>query len=147
MCVRRAVAERYARDLAANPLRAALDRSGASLVSGGDEDLSWTGCAMGMGMGRFRELRLTHLIPPQRLTAAYLCRLYEGTGYSGVVLSALWCRPDPSAPWRGTAKLLRMGWRRWRADWKARRFLAAKRRGEARARAQLAALHGRPGAA
>jgi glycosyltransferase involved in cell wall biosynthesis len=137
MCVRRDVAERYARDMEMNPLRKALDRTGQSLVSGGDLDLAWTACAMGAGMGQFGELKLKHLIPPERLTEEYLCRMHEGKGYTGVILGNLWGRRDPEAVYEGFWNLLRMGWRRFRADWKGRRFLAAKRNGEARARQQL----------
>jgi GT2 family glycosyltransferase len=137
MCVRRDVAVRYAQDMEMNPLRKALDRAGQSLVSGGDTDLAWTACAMGFGMGQFKELKLKHLIPPERLTEDYFCRMYEGKGYTGVMLGRLWTRRDPEAVYEGFWNLLRMGWRRFRADWKGRRFLAAKRRGEARARQQL----------
>lgn len=140
MCVRRAVTERYARDLAANPLRNALDRTGQSLVSGGDLDLAWTACAMGLGMGLFKELSLTHLIPPERLTEDYLCRMHEGKGYTGVVLARLWGRQDPEAKYEGFWNLLRMGLRRFLGDWKGRRFLAAKRRGAAKAQRQLREL-------
>ncbi len=138
MCVRREVAEHYARDIASSPLRKALDRTGQSLVSGGDTDLAWTACAMGLGMGRFTTLKVTHLIPPERLTVHYLCRMHEGKGYSGVLLDSLWARRDPAAAYEGVGNLLRMGWRRLLADWRGRRFLAAKRRGAARAREQLA---------
>ena len=146
MCVRRDVAERYARDMAMNPLRKALDRAGQSLVSGGDTDLAWTACAMGAGMGQFKELKLKHLIPPERLTEDYLCRLFEGKGYSAAILNGLWARRDPEAVYEGLWNLLRMGWRRFRSDWKGRRFLAAKRRGEARARQQLQAISPRSSA-
>ena len=137
MCVRRGVAERYARDMETNPRRKALDRTGQSLVSGGDLDLAWTACAMGFGMGQFKELKLTHLIPPERLTEEYLCRMHEGKGYTGVILGSLWGRRDPEAVYEGFWNLLRMGWRRFRSDWKGRRFLAAKRKGVAKAQQQL----------
>ncbi len=137
MCVRPEVAERYASELSVSTLRRVLDRTGGCLVSGGDTDLAWTACAMGLGMGIFKELVVTHLIPPERLTAAYLARMYEGKGYSGVMLNSLWDRRDPNAQYEGVANLLKQGLRRLVGDWRARRFLAAKRRGEAKARETL----------
>jgi hypothetical protein len=137
MCLLRAVADRYAQDLVCNPLRKALDRCGESLVSGGDTDIAWTACSMGFGMGRFRELRLQHLIPPGRLTTDYLRRMYEGKGYSTLILNTIWKREDPVAAYEGFFNLSRAGIRRLLDDFRNRGFLAAKRRGAARARSKL----------
>lgn len=137
MCVRRSVAERYTGEVANHPLRKALDRCGDSLVSGGDTDIAWTACSMGLGMGRFRELRLDHLIPPERLTADYFARMYEGKGYSDLVLNTLWRRHDPVSEYEGFVNLARAGLKRFIRDTRNRRFLKAKYRGEARARSRL----------
>ena len=88
MCVRKSVADYYA-DLHANGQRnIVMDRAGDSLVSGGDSDLAICACDVGLGMGLFTSLRLTHLIPAGRLTEDYLARLLEGLAYSSIVLGS-----------------------------------------------------------
>jgi len=113
-----------------DPLRRSLDRTGERLISGGDMDLAWTACAMGLGMGCFRDLQVFHLIPPNRLTETYLLRMFEGNGYSGKLLNAVWNRYDPESAYDGPGKLLKAGLLRLHTNWRARRFLAARRRGE-----------------
>lgn len=140
LCVRRDVAVHYAKQLEHDPLRRSLDRAGGRLLSGGDTDLAWTACAMGFGMGCFCDLRVSHLISPERLTEAYLLRMFEGNGYSETVLNVLWKRDDPAAVYDGTANLLKAGLSRLLSDWRGRRFLAAKRRGEAAARAMFSEM-------
>lgn len=90
LCVRRAVAERYVQ-LHEQGLRGfQFDRSGSSLISGGDNDLAACGCDLGLGVGLVAALHLTHLIPPERLTVTYLSRLAEGISFSSVMLDQLW---------------------------------------------------------
>lgn len=64
-----------------------LDRTGDSLMSGGDNDLAACACDIGLGVGLCTALKLRHLIPPDRLTENYLSRLAEGIYFSSVVLS------------------------------------------------------------
>jgi len=137
MIIRREVLEHYAREAETNPMRLLLGRAGGRLLSGEDDDLVITACSMGFGKGRFRELKLRHLIPASRLTADYLSRLYEGNGYSSVILSRLWNRADTVAATRGFGNLMRMGWRRCIQDWRQRRMLQARRRGIRLARQML----------
>lgn len=85
LCVRRAVAARYADELGSAPERLRLDLQGPRLLYGGDTDIAYTACRMGLGKGVFERLRLEHLIPASRCTAAYLCRVAEGRGYSEVL--------------------------------------------------------------
>jgi glycosyltransferase involved in cell wall biosynthesis len=89
MAIRRRVAEYYREQVLRDPLRQALDRSGRSLGSGGDSDIALTGFTLGFGAGRFPDLELTHLISAQRLTLNYLEPLFEGFGYSGIILTAV----------------------------------------------------------
>lgn len=141
LCVRRDVATSYVEKLKQSPLRSALDRRGASLVSGGDNDLAYLGVAMGYGMGVFRELRLTHLIPSERLSAEYLYRLSEAIGYSAVLLDALWKREGfTESGFPSAGRLIRRGWELLRDRWRQRRYVAARRHGIARGRAVLSAL-------
>jgi glycosyltransferase involved in cell wall biosynthesis len=88
MCVRKPVADYYA-GLHDNGQRTIiLDRAGDSLVSGGDSDLAICACDIGLGMGLFSSLKLTHLIPSVRLTEDYFAKLLEGLAYSSIVLDS-----------------------------------------------------------
>lgn len=86
LCVRRNVALHYS-DLHDSGKRSfQLDRSGNSLLSGGDNDLAACACDLGLGVGLVASLSLTHLISPDRLTEDYLVRLSEAILFSAVVL-------------------------------------------------------------
>ncbi len=85
LCVRRQVADAYAEKVRNHPLRRRLDRTGTSLLSGGDTDLALTACSLGMGVGNFIRLQLTHLIPAERLEKLYLLRLQRMMAASEVL--------------------------------------------------------------
>lgn len=86
LCVRKEVARFYL-DLHETGKRDfQFDRTGDSLVSGGDNDLAACACDLGMGVGLIAALKLRHLIPPVRLTVGYLARLAEGITYSSLLL-------------------------------------------------------------
>lgn len=87
MTVRREVATRYAADVRRSPLRLGLDRKGPHLTAAGDTDLAFTALKCGLGMGKFTRLRLTHLIPANRLQPDYQARSVEGMSYSWVLLT------------------------------------------------------------
>jgi len=89
LVIRREVALKYAEAALDNPIRQSLDRKGMSLVSGGDNDMANFACDIGMGMGRFRCLRLEHLIPKERTTIEYMTQLSESIEFSNVMLFAL----------------------------------------------------------
>ena len=89
LCVRKTVADFYAAQIQGDALRLELDRRGQRLSGCGDMDLAFTACDMGLGMGRFKRLCLLHLIPPGRLQLSYFKRLFEGNGYSEVILAAV----------------------------------------------------------
>lgn len=95
MCVRRKVAEAYIGSIRDHPVRRALDRTGDLLSSDGDTDMALTACDMGLGMGQFTSLRLTHIIPPGRLTEEYLLKLQEGMAFSGILVSYFRTRSAP----------------------------------------------------
>jgi hypothetical protein len=90
MCLRRAVAEAYIERMETVGGGMRLGRVGKQLTNGEDIDLAWTACRKGYGMGLFKGLRMTHLIPPGRLEEGYLLRLQEGTSFSGVILHEIW---------------------------------------------------------
>ena len=87
LCVRREAALHYL-DLHESGKRSfQFDRNGKSAnLSGGDNDLAACACDIGLGVGLIASLRLTHLIPPERLAEDYLIRLIEGIFFSAVVL-------------------------------------------------------------
>ena len=137
LCVRQAVARRYLalHDEGARGFQ--LDRTGNSLVSGGDQDLSACACELGMGVGLIAALRLEHLIPPERLTADYLTRLAEGISFSATLLDAYWgIKTTP----RGAVGRVIDGLRALRLPQPHRRVLEAAYRG--RNRAALLLEHG-----
>jgi glycosyltransferase involved in cell wall biosynthesis len=103
LCVRREVALSYHRLHESGKRSFQFDRSGASLLSGGDNDLAGCACDIGLGVGLIASLKLTHLISPERLTEDYLARLAEWTYFSAVILDHLRCSTSELA-------LLRVRW-------------------------------------
>ena len=88
LCVRQDVARHYEHLHENGSRRILLDRTGTSLLSGGDNDLAACACDVGLGVGLITALKLTHLIPPERFTVDYHVRLAEGISYSSVMLDA-----------------------------------------------------------
>lgn len=86
LCVRRFVALHYLHLHESRKRSFQFDRSGGSLLSGGDNDLAACACKVGLGVGLIASLKLTHLIPPERLSVDYLARLAEGIGFSSTLL-------------------------------------------------------------
>ncbi len=77
MVVRREVMTAYRAALLKDPRRLRLDRDGQSLLAGGDTDIGLASCSLGLGCGYMTALRVTHLIPANRLRRSYLTRLVE----------------------------------------------------------------------
>jgi glycosyltransferase involved in cell wall biosynthesis len=135
MCVRRPVAQVYA-DLHNSGKRPMLlDRQGTSLISAGDNDLSACACDIGLGVGLFHKLELTHLISAGRTTEEYLVRLAEGIYYSAIYLKAFRGIPTPMKS--SARKLLELA-QVWRMSAHDRRIFQACCRGESRALQELA---------
>lgn len=88
LSIRRSVAAHYAELLQTDAVRCSLDRVKNSMMANGDIDLAFSAIDLGLGMGLFPQLNLTHLIPASRLTCEYLERQIEGSAASGVVLSS-----------------------------------------------------------
>lgn len=132
LCVRRAVAEHYLAELAANPMRYGLDLRGSALLYGGDTDIAYTACRMGLGKAVLRELSLTHLIASARCTEEHLCRVAYGRGYSEVLhyLSAAGALPPRETGPLQWGRALR---RRWHLEPLERAVDRAHARGRAEA--------------
>jgi glycosyltransferase involved in cell wall biosynthesis len=86
LCVRRDVARHYLHLHESGKRSFQFDRTGSSMISGGDNDLAACACDLGLGVGLITSLKLTHLIPPERLTEDYLARLAEGIHFSSILL-------------------------------------------------------------
>src|SRR5262249_47782710 len=84
------------------------DRSGSALASGGDLEICFVACSIGLGVGTFPELKLTHLIPKERLNEDYLVKLAEGIGTSGRLLAYKWENIPPVSPFNSPLELLRV---------------------------------------
>jgi hypothetical protein len=90
LCVRREVAEHYLKLHDSGLRQVQFDRTGEVLLSGGDNDIAACACGLGLGVGLITALKLTHLIPPERLTVDYQKRLAEGIHFSSALLDAEW---------------------------------------------------------
>jgi glycosyltransferase involved in cell wall biosynthesis len=134
LCVRRDVALQYLHLHESGGRSFQFDRTGATLLSGGDNDLAACACDIGLGVGLIAALKLQHLIPPQRLTAEYISRLAEGIAFSSTLLDALrGIRPVRRVELGRAADFLRI----MRLKQPHRRILRASLRGRSRAIQQL----------
>ncbi|MEH1965215.1 glycosyltransferase [Nostoc sp.] len=127
LCVRKIVAQKYAKLLCEQPERAKMDRKGKLLISGGDIDLALTACDIGLGIGQFTSLKVTHLIPRFRLQEDYLLRLMEGINYSVIMLKYFRGQMPSRISWR---KKLLQYYISWKMSGKDRLFYKASRKGE-----------------
>jgi glycosyltransferase involved in cell wall biosynthesis len=89
LSVRAKVAQAYAADISRSKIRRCLDRRGGSLMGGGDLDLAMTSYDLGMGVGLFGELVVTHLIDKRRLSPKYLHQLFVAGAYSANIVRYL----------------------------------------------------------
>jgi glycosyltransferase involved in cell wall biosynthesis len=139
LCVRRAVADAYLAQTSSNPNRLQLDPMGDQPGYGGDTDLAYTGCSIGLGMGVFPQLVITHLIPSRRSTMEYLLRNFEAHEYSHVLQNYYRSGALPAAV---TLRGLARRWLRWvSGDALERAILAAETRSHSAARRTIATGH------
>ena len=131
MTVRRAVADAYLAQTADNPDRLQLDPMGDQPGYGGDTDLSYTGCAIGLGMGVFPQLVITHLIPRRRSTVEYLLRNLEAHEFSHYMQHRARTGQLPPPP--TFRERVRRGLKWLAADTLGRQMMAAEARGRATA--------------
>lgn len=92
-----------------------LDRSGSSLLSGGDNEMVYKAIDLGYGSGNFTSLVLTHYITTGRLTLEYMVKLMESMAISNVLLFHKFGKdyPLPVRP-RGIATDILYYLQRWR---------------------------------
>jgi glycosyltransferase involved in cell wall biosynthesis len=89
LCVTAKVAQTYAAKISGSEIRRCLGRRGGSLMGGEDLDLAMTSYGLGMGVGLFEELVVTHLIDKCRLSPQYLHRVCVGGNYSAHIVKYL----------------------------------------------------------
>jgi glycosyltransferase involved in cell wall biosynthesis len=132
LSVRRDVADAYAKFVGNLDATIPLDRLGGELYCGGDDMFSTVAVWAGSGFGIFPQLRVTHLIPAERLNQTYFLKLINDHAYSTFVRHYLCSGVQPRRI---------SGLRRFRA------FLHGLKRGQFRMRCSLAALAGEDRAA
>lgn len=84
LCVRRQVASEYLNLWKRSSIRI-IGRKGSGLLGHEDYEICLAGCKIGLGMGVFPELRVTHLIRKERTSDEYFLRLLEGSQISGLL--------------------------------------------------------------
>jgi glycosyltransferase involved in cell wall biosynthesis len=148
LCVRTEVARAYCEFKDRSSFKI-LDRQGRNLASGSgpgwrdgkrlpfeiyqDMEIAYFACSLGLGMGNFTRLKLTHLIPKERVQEEYLLRMMEGQELAWALLAYKWMGVIPSSPFcpRRLLSLAEATLLRRRVD---RRAHFAQRRATAEAR-------------
>jgi glycosyltransferase involved in cell wall biosynthesis len=107
-CVRKSVASAYLENCSTSTI-VISDRRGTALQGGGDIEISFVACEMGLGIGVFPQLRLVHLISKDRVSPRYLLRIYEGAQTSDTLLAYKWRGVLPRSPFhpRGLLSILK----------------------------------------
>lgn len=131
MFLRKEVARHFLHLVDSHPERMALGGTRANPLCGEDMDIGLSAFDIGLEVARFPELKLTHLIPPNRLTEEYIARLLTSIRAGTLVLEAI---RGFGLPKTGTLKLW-MDWlRAHRLPGRHRKFMLAEIRGEFQAR-------------
>ena len=141
MCVRKAVADRYVATVGENSVRRLLDRRGNELAGCGDYDMAMTAIDVGLGVGRFPELQLVHLIPRARMTEPYILKLAEESQASSFVLRAIRGRPHPALIAGSPLKQMLLWLRLWTLPPIDRRIRFALMRGYKKGQATASRLN------
>ena len=138
LCVRSNVAVAYRQYCELSSIQI-TGRRGNLLLSGEDLEIDYLACKLGFGMGVFPELKLTHLIPKERVTEDYLLKIVEAAVLANLLLDYKREGSVPRSPTsvRGSMSLLKntllrhgldrkFYWATVRAEIKARKLIAAQ---------------------
>jgi glycosyltransferase involved in cell wall biosynthesis len=138
ICVRAKVAAAYCRLLDRSAIRI-TGKQGKLVLGGEDDEICLVACKIGLGTAVFPQLRLTHLIPKDRVTEEYMVKLQEGFTAADLLLIYKWRGVDPGSPFSARellsilkTVLIRRGadrraiFARWRGAIKARHIIEAK---------------------
>lgn len=131
--VRRSVADAFVTKMLTDHRWGMLGRSGGNFFSCEDIEIASTACDLGFGKGVFRDLRITHLIPADRMTREFEMRNAYGLGYSAVLHAFLRHGAEPERPrilsrFNRLYRLIRMSPRLRRAEMSKDRGLRDARR-------------------
>jgi len=96
MVVRRSIMNTYAKEVKCCPIRSVLDRRPGTLMAGGDTDIGYTAIRLGYGCRYTKKLRLTHLIPKERLEPNYLFQLAKDITASHQILKRIHLKQSES---------------------------------------------------
>jgi hypothetical protein len=98
LCVRKAVAVAYCQSCERSSIQI-TGRVGSSManLNGEDKEIALVCCGQGSAFGIFPDLRITHLIPRQRVSEDYMVRLVEGTLFSDLLLNYKWLNIIPDS--------------------------------------------------
>jgi glycosyltransferase involved in cell wall biosynthesis len=107
LCVRASVASQYCELYGKSAIQVG-DRTGTSVLSGGDTEICLIACNIGLGMGVFPDLKVVHLIPKERVSEEYLIRITEGIQTSLHLVAYKWHGIFPSSPF-SMSNVLRLG--------------------------------------
>ncbi len=100
MWLRRPVAAHHVDLVRNDPVRAMLGGEGGIRIGAEDMDLALGALDLGYAVARLPQLAITHIIPAERLTEAYIARLLRGIRAGIVMLEALRFGRRASRPWR-----------------------------------------------
>ncbi len=140
MCVRKCVADLYAKELWSDEFRASLDRRGENLGSTGDIDLALTSLNLGLGTGVFQDMELTHIMPARRVREDYLLKLIEDGEAGYLVFQSL--REGKVSRLASRIDRFVEIYKRMRGSRLEKAIASARERGRKRGEAILAAAHG-----
>ena len=87
MCLRSVVGRAYIAKSETDPLCTKLDRIGKGVGAAGDHDICHTAQDLGLGIGRFPALRMTHLISAGRMQPDYFLKLVRGNARAALLLA------------------------------------------------------------
>jgi hypothetical protein len=127
--VRRPVWEKYLQISHTHPLREILGPKGTIRVGGEDMDLMLTSMDIGLGFGRFPELKLEHLMPAGRLTPEYMEGLLTSIHLGMVLIELIRFEKLPPPPRDGLLQKLTDRWRAARLPDPIGRFYLAEIKG------------------
>ena len=111
MCLRKEVGQQYVHLLKTDDRRLLLGRKGKTgkiLASNEDTDMALSAIDIGLGIGKFARLKLTHIIPASRLTEEYLLKILKGIVYSMKIMHYLRGVPEVEEvlSWRRKIRVL-----------------------------------------
>jgi hypothetical protein len=141
MCFRRELGLFYREQWLQSSIRKFFGARGQSCALGEDTDLALTAAALGMNTGVFARLKLTHLIPAQRVTEEYLLRLSRGVAMATFLMQLVRGEPIRRRPQglKWWTKFIYDCARKWG---RTRRFYAARELGKRDALRNFAAFNG-----